>query len=316
MLTRILIAGAGALGSVFAGLLREAGHEVSLLGRHAHLGAVARDGLTVEGIWGTHRAAGLHCATAAAQLDGPFDVVLVAVKSFDTAAVAAQVRPLLGAGGFAISLQNGLDNIETLEEALGAERVLGARVIFGAALAAPGRVRVTVYAEPVLVGAWDPGRYPRRDGAARQWAEAFAGCGIPSEYTESLPAALWAKAFYNAALNPLGALLGVHYGALGENAETRAIMDAVIEEAFAVARAEGVPLPWGDAGAYRRVFYERLLPSTFDHRSSMLQDLERGRCTEIEAINGAIWRRGVGHRMVTPFNEMLTRLLRYRERER
>jgi 2-dehydropantoate 2-reductase len=128
-----------------------------------------------------------------------------------------------------------------------------------------------------------------------------------------LEAALWAKALYNAALNPLGALLGVHYGALAENVESRAIMDTVLDEVFAVAAAEGVELPWPNVEAYRKEFYGRLVPVTFDHRSSMLQDLERGKRTEIESINGEVWRRGRTRGISATANEVLTRLVRLRE---
>jgi len=310
---RILIAGAGAVGSVFGSFLRAAGHDVTLLGRRAHLEVIEREGLRVEGIWGKHRVRGFRCCTQAAQLQPGFDLVLVTVKSYDTAAIGRQIAPYLSPAGYAISLQNGLGNVEDLERILSEPRVLGGRVIFGAVLAEPGCVRVTVYADPVLIGARIPGLYPDRDQAARRWAAVFARCGIPAEYTEALRAALWAKAFYNAALNPLGALLRVHYGALAENAETRAVMDAVIDEAFAVARAEGVQLPWAEAGQFRALFYEKLVPSTFDHRPSMLQDLERGRRTEIDAINGAIWQRGRARGISTPVNEVLTRLVRFRE---
>jgi 2-dehydropantoate 2-reductase len=100
-----------------------------------------------------------------------------------------------------------------------------------------------------------------------------------------------------------------------ENPETRAVMDRVIDEAYAVARAEGVKLPWATAAAYREVFYERLVPATYDHRSSMLQDLERGRRTEVDAINGAVWKRGEARGMVTTANEVLTRLVHARSAE-
>jgi 2-dehydropantoate 2-reductase len=123
---------------------------------------------------------------------------------------------------------------------------------------------------------------------------------------------LWAKVLYNSALNPLSALLNVHYGALPSQADSRALMDAVIDEVFAVAAAEGVELPWATAEAYRTEFYERLVPVTFHHRSSMLQDIERGRPTEIDAINGEVWRRARLHDMAVPINEVLTRLLRLR----
>lgn len=307
---RVLIAGAGALGSVFGGFLRGAGLDVALLGRAAHLEAVARDGLIVDGIWGEHRFAGFELATDVTALRRPFDAVLLPVKSFDTRAVSETVAPLLAADGVILSLQNGLGNVETVEAVVGPERALGARVIFGATLTAPGRVRVTVFADPTAIGALVPGQHPRRDAAARRWAAAIDAAGIPAVYSEQLAAQLWAKVFYNAALNPLGALLGVHYGALPQNPHTRGVMDAVIDEAFAVARAEGVVLPWASAAAYRDEFYGRLVPSTYDHHSSMLQDLSRARRTEIDAINGAVWRRGERLGVATPVNEALTRLLR------
>ena len=310
---RILVAGAGALGLVFGALLRRAGHAVVLLGRTLHTEAVAARGVHVEGLWGEHVATGLDFTTDAAQLQGPFDAILITVKSYDTSAIGAAVAPLLAPHGVTISLQNGLGNVEALSAQVGARRALAGRVIFGAEVVAPGRVRVTVYADPVLVGAWRAGEDARLDVQARAWAEHFAAAGIPSAYCDDIEAALWGKVLYNAALNPLGALLGVHYGALGEDANTRAVMDAVIEEAFSVAVAERVALPWATAAEYRAVFYDRLVPSTFHHRPSMLQDLERGRPTEIDAINGEVWKRGAAHGIVTPANELLTRLVHARE---
>ncbi len=313
---RVLVAGAGALGSVFGGFLRRAGLEVALLGRRAHLDAVARRGLTIDGIWGTHHIDGFAVASDAGALRGPFDAIVVPVKSYDTRPLAAAIAPLLAADGVALSLQNGLGNVETLEAVVGAERALGARVIFGATLPEPGHVRVTVFADPTAIGALRPGRHPRRDAAARCWADIIDRAGVPAVYTEHLAALLWAKVFYNAALNPLGALLNVHYGALPEHAESRALMDRVIAEAFAVAQAEDVALAWADPDEYGREFYGRLVPATYDHRSSMLQDLERGRPTEVDAINGAVWRRGAARGITTPVNETLTRLIHAVEAKR
>ncbi len=307
---RILIAGAGALGSVFGGFLRQAGDEVTLLGRAAHLDAIARDGLRIDGLWGEHRVRGFASATEPAALVGPFDAILLPVKSYDTAAVAESVAPLLAADGVMISLQNGLGNVEVVERAVGAERALGARVIFGATIPAAGCVRVTVFADPTAIGALQPGRFRERDRLARDWAARIDTAGVPAAYTDALPAALWAKVFYNAALNPLGALLDLHYGALPELAASRALMDDVIAEGFAVASAEGVALKWPDAAAYRDEFYGRLVPATYHHRSSMLQDLSLGRRTEIDAINGAVWRRGEALHIPTPVNAALTRLVR------
>jgi len=306
---RILIAGAGALGSVFGGFLRRAGDQVTLLGRAAHLETIARDGLRIDGLWGAHHVTGFTCVSDAAALRGPFDAILLPVKSPDTEAVARAVTPHLAADGVVLSLQNGLGNVETIEAIAGAPRTLGARVIFGAALSAPGHAVVTVFADPTAIGSLDPPAHPQREAAARAWAARLDAAGVPAVYTDRLSALLWGKVFYSAALNPLGALLRVHYGALPERPTTRAIMDAVLDEAFAVAAADGAGLPWSNADAYRDEFYGRLVPSTYDHRSSMLQDLARGRRTEIDAISGEIVRRGRAHGVATPVNEALTWLI-------
>ena len=165
--------------------------------------------------------------------------------------MAAAVAPLLAPRGVMLSLQNGLGNVETVESIAGAERTLGARVIFGATVPQRGtgphhRLRRS---DRDRRPARRPG--PARDEAARRWAAIIDAAGVPALYTDRLPALLWAKVFYNAALNPLGALLRVHYGALAEREDSRAIMDAAVGEAFAVAAAEGVELPWGRADDYR-----------------------------------------------------------------
>jgi len=293
------------------GLLAAAGWSVTLLGRRAHLAAVRARGLAIEGLFGTHRVRDLTCLTDPEELRGPYAAVFLTVKAYDTVPMAAAVAPHLAPDGFLLSLQNGLGNLEAAARAVGPARVLGARVIFGAEVVEPGRVRVTVFADPVLVGS------PEHDDRAPQaaavgWATALAAAGIPTEPTEELLAELWAKVIYNAALNPLGALLGVPYGRLPAHPDTRAIMDTVIEEAFAVARAEAIALRWPDAVSYRESFYGRLVPATADHRSSMLQDIERGRPTEIDALNGEIAARGAVHGVAAPVNATLTRLIRAR----
>ncbi len=310
---RVLVAGAGALGSVFGGLLAQAGWPVVLLGRPEHMDVVRRDGLRIEGLFGEHVVRVIDAVSDPAALRGVFDTVLVTVKSYDTAGVVRAVAPYVAPDGVLVCLQNGLGNVECAADVVGASRVLGARVIFGAEPLGVGRVRVTVNAAPVLVGSPD-----RADAArcarARAWAGHFAAAGIPSAPTDDLLAELWAKVFYNAALNPLGALLGVPYGYLPGDPDARALMDRAIEEAFAVARAEGIALRWPDAAAYRTVFYDELVPTTAAHRSSMLQDLERGRPTEIDAINGYVSRCGDALGVAAPVNATLTHMIRARVR--
>ena len=312
MRDRVLIAGAGAIGSVVGGLLAAGGSGVTLLGRRSHMDAVRARGLAVDGLFGTYRVAGLECATDAAELEAPFGAIFLTVKTYDAGATLDAVGPLLARDGVLICMQNGLGTLERAIDALGRARVLGGRVIFGAEMPEPGRATVTVCADPVLLGAPEPA--PDAQHRAATWARVLADAGVPAEPTATIVAELWAKVFYNAALNPLGALLDVPYGALPKDTDTRAVMDAVIDEAFAVARATGIALRWPDAAAYRAEFYGRLVPATARHRSSMLQDLARGRPTEIDAINGYVASRGHALGVPAPANATLTRLIRARAR--
>jgi 2-dehydropantoate 2-reductase len=306
---RILVVGAGALGSFCGGFLRLAGHDVTLLGRPPHVTRIAERGLAIDGIFGAARADGFSVATASSELRGRFDVVVLAVKSYDVEAAARSVAATVATDGAVLALQNGLGHVELLCEIFEAGRVLAAPVLIGATVPEPGSVRVTVYAKPVKIGSPSPAGYDR----ALSVAAMLAAARIPSEPTDRLLAFLWEKMLYNVPLNALGAVLRLAYGALAERPESRAIMNEAIEEGFAVAAAECSDLLWRSAEECRDHFYRTLLPPTVAHRSSMLQAIERGRRTEIDAINGYVCRRGRALGIATPRNLTLTGLVRATE---
>jgi 2-dehydropantoate 2-reductase len=310
---RILVAGCGAIGSVFGCLLRAAGHEVALLGRASHLKAIRDSGLRLDGIWGDHYADGFNLATQISDLSGIYDLVLISVKSYDTESIAHAVAPFIDDEGLVASLQNGLGNIETLAKIFGSERSLGANVLVGAKIPAAGRATVTVQAAPVIIGPLELSDCVMME-RIHCWIRAFKQANIPCAATVQILSYLWAKVFYNAPLNALGALLQVPYGVLGDEPELRRIMDRIIDEAFLVAENKGVENLWNTADEYRAFFYSHLVPSTYNHQSSMLQDLQRGRPTEIDAINGRIWHYGRELGIPTPFNEIMTRLIWQRDR--
>ena len=317
----ILIAGAGSIGSVIGAKLRIAGYPVTLLGRRRHLEAIAARGLELSGLFGDqsgeHAARDFTLADDPARLDVPFPLILFTVKSYDTAAMARALAGRLAGGGVIVSMQNGLGNLETLAEHFGPNRVLGARVIFGAELPRPGAAHVTVFAEPVAIGPAPGGEAARGlERRAKQIADLISAAGIPSHWCADIMPTLWTKVLYNAALNPLGALLRTHYGALAADPDLRRIMDQVIEEAFAVARRLGVALPFADTGEYRALFYGKLVPSTYDHRPSMLADLERRGRTEIGALNGKIAELAESMGLAADINRTLTGLIRASERQR
>ncbi len=305
---RYLVVGTGALGSVIGGLLQHAGQEVAFIGRGEHFERLRQQGLAIGGIWGEFRIGPV--AGPGPEAPDLYDVILICVKSYDTAAACRLAQGKLAPRGLIVSVQNGLGNLETIGQEFGAERTVGARVIFGARVTRPGAVAVTVYAAPVLLGALLPeGAGSRLERLAKDFNQA----GIPAEVVDQILPHLWDKVLYNCALNPLGAILDATYGALAENSETRELMRLIISEIYQVARAKGVRLHHAGPEAYFRHFLENLVPPTAAHRPSMWQDLQAGRRTEIEALNGAICRYGREAGVPTPYNETLSRLMRFRE---
>ncbi len=307
---RYLIVGTGALGSVFGGLLQHSGHKVAFIGRGEHFERLRQQGLAIEGIWGEFRVGPVAAAVDDMAVPELYDVILLCVKSYDTAAACRRVRGWLAPEGLIISVQNGLGNLELIAQEFGAGRTIGARVIFGAQVTRPGVVAVTVYAAPVLLGAMGPAQPGEK---LVRVAEDLNRAGIPAEVVAQIVPHLWDKVLYNCALNPLGAILSAPYGALGENPQTRELMRVIIAEIYEVARAKGVGLHHADAAAYFRHFLENLVPPTAAHWPSMWQDLQAGRRTEIEALNGAICRYGRETGVATPYNESVSRLIRFME---
>jgi len=308
----ILVFGAGAIGSVIGGLLAKAGRDVTLYGRERYLGAVRESGLRITGIWGEHSVGSLDVCWSLDELEGrTFRDVLLTVKSFDTEAAARELVPFLQPDSLVYSLQNGVGNVETIARHAGEERTVGGRVIFGAKVEEPGLVRVTVYAEEVMLGPIsDKTDFARIEEMAGWMSEA----GVPALPTREIHKFLWAKVLYNSALNPLSVLFNATYGELADNPVTHRIMEEVIEEIFRVTRAAGIAMFWDDADGYKRKFFGEEVPATVAHRSSMLQAIETRRRIDIDALNGAVVRLGEKVGVETPVNRLLVELVRAKEK--
>ncbi|MDF1536231.1 MAG: 2-dehydropantoate 2-reductase [bacterium] len=307
---RFIIYGAGAIGSVFGGMLAKGGHQVDLVGREEHMEAIRKDGLRIDGLLGEFMVEGVGAFTGLERIDPePVPgVVFIAVKSSDTARAVQDIARsgIVGDGTLVVSLQNGLGNLESIREMFGPYRSVGGRVIFGAQVTRPGWVHVSVWADSVLIGG--PPTGPGVE-AARNLAGELTRCGIETRVSENIQAALWGKVLYNAGLNPLSALLEVPYGALGEQENARRLLVLLVEEAFAVASVEET-LPWESLDGYLELFFGKLLPATESHYSSMLQDLEAGRETEIEAITGEVIRRGDARGVPVPVSKVVYELIK------
>lgn len=308
---KILVFGLGALGTVYSCLLQRAGHQVSGVDIPSIAAAIRRQGVQVRGIWGEHHAHLYQVESSLNQLaDIDFDLVIITVKAYETASVAQLIKGYVKNSTYVLLAQNGYGNYEAAAAAIAAPQLILGRVIFGAVTVEPGVSQVTVIADDVLLG------HPQQsvpEARLQYFADIFSGAGIPTRVSAQIMDYVWAKIIYNSALNPLGAILGVPYGKLAEIEWSRQLMDQIIEEIFAVLKTLGQSTPWADADAYRAAFYGQMLPSTAAHRASMLQDIQRGRKTEIDALNGAVAALGRRLGVATPVNNVITVLLKSKE---
>ena len=257
---------------------------------------VRRQGLLVTGRTELHaRPAAL---TDLRQAPTP-DLLVVTTKAYDTAraAAAAENARVVGPATRVLTLQNGLGNAEALHARFG-DRVLVGVTSHGVTFVEPGHVR---HAGLGYLRLGSPYGAPVDDVV-----EAFAACGLGAERAADVWGEVWAKVVVNVAINPATAITSLPNGALLQARELAEVMERAAEEAVAVAEAAGVRLPPDDLVARARQVAER----TAENRSSMLQDVERGRRTEIDAICGEIVARGLARGIDTPVNMTLTALVK------
>lgn len=288
---RVGILGAGALGSLFAYYLRShTSSEVWLLAR-----SPVPDTVSVA----DQGSAFIPVMTHALQ---PVDLLLVMVKAYATADALRWAAGAVGPQTVALTLQNGLGNAEILAELLGPERVLAGTTAQGATLLSPGQVRHGG-AGPTHIAPWLPGgpAAARAAGVAALLTEA----GLPAAVAADPRPLLWAKLAVNCGINALTAILRVPNGELLNRPGARHLMEAAAAEAGAVAAAAGIRLAEDPVERVTQV-----ARATAANRSSMLQDVERGRRTEVDAINGAVAGRGRTLGVPAPVNETLAELVR------
>jgi len=292
--------------------LARSGHDVSLLGRPWHMDVIRKKGLIVTGIWGDYasKAFDLYTSASDAAARGTaFGLIILTVKSYDTARAVDEIVPLMRPATTLLSLQNGLGNAETILARIPAEQVLVSRLIFGVEVE-PGLARVTVQSDPVAIGP-APACPAGRPGGVKpllspiELAHVFSKAKIPAIAVGDILPVLWAKVVYNCALNGICSLEEMPYGKILEREDTREAMRRVVRECYAVAAAKSVRLEPASADEYVRLLEGRLIPQTAAHYPSMLQDLRKGKRTDIAALNGAISRMGREAGVPTPENDRI-----------
>ncbi|MGB3424310.1 MAG: 2-dehydropantoate 2-reductase [Castellaniella sp.] len=302
---KIAIIGCGAMGSVYAGLLAGAGHEVLAIDRGAaHVEAINRDGLIVEGASG-HRCVRLR-ASQSVPVGETAELVILAVKSAAAGAAARAARSLVGPHTRVVAIQNGLGAADEVVQAIPpGQLIVGIAGGFGASVRGPGHVHHNGM-QVIRLGAY--AGLPLQD--VRAVVSVWEGAGFKAEAAEDIAVMQWDKLICNVAYSAPCALTGMSVGEAMDDPELGPVSRAAAIEAWEIARARGVVLTFDDPVAHVRAFAARMP----DAKPSMLLDHLAGRYSEIDYINGAIVREAGRAGRVAPVNETLTRLVRIKER--
>ncbi|MDP2366761.1 ketopantoate reductase family protein [Rhodoferax sp.] len=299
----VAVMGAGAVGCYFGGMLARAGHAVTLIARPQHVQAIARDGLRLQTTtFDEHLRVAASTDPSAVQ---GAQLVLFCVKSTDTESAGALIQPHLASDALVLCLQNGVDNAERLRAVLPQHAVAAAVVYVATEMAGPGHVRHHGRGELVI----EPLRCASMSSKAV--ARALIAAGVPTEVSNNVRGALWAKLILNCAYNAVSAITQLPYGETVAGVGVTDLMRDVVAECLAVAQAEGVQVQ-GDV--YAAV--DKLAGSMPRQLSSTAQDLARGKHTEIDYLNGLIVQRGAALGVATPANRVLWALVKLIETKR
>ena len=301
---KIAIVGAGAMGSLFGTLLAEGGHAVWLFDVwQEHIGAVNQNGVTLE-FDGRTRRVRLKATTDPLQI-GEAELVLVFVKATQTKSAAKTAARLAGSKGLVMTLQNGMGNAERIAHIITPHRILVGTTAHGATMLEAGLIRHAGVG-PTTVGMWADGEKEFQN--ARQIADQFTQVGIETTVVKDVRPVIWDKLLVNVGINAITALTGIKNGQILDLELTRELSRAAIEEAASVAQARGIQMRKDPA---THVF--QVAAATAANRSSMGQDVDHGRPTEIEAINGFVVREAESLGISAPVNRTLTALVQTME---
>jgi 2-dehydropantoate 2-reductase len=298
---KVAVVGAGAVGGYFGGMLARAGAPAVMIGRPAFVDAVKQTGLALHTLT-FNETIRVEASTELEAARGA-DIVLFCVKTTDTAETSRALKPLLAPDAIVVSMQNGVDNVEQIGAASGIEAVRSV-VYVAASVPQPGTVK-HVGRGDLVVGPRDP----RTERVAALFERAGVGCKI----SDNIEGELWTKLVWNCALNAISALGRAKYGQIAASDDARKVVETVVYEVLAVARAAKIQPPGLEdpkaalAGAFK------IATQMADAVSSTGQDMMRGKRTEIDSLNGYISRRGAELGVPTPVNHALYALVKLAE---
>jgi len=297
---KIAIVGPGAVGLLFGAFLTKAKEDVYILDHSAKRAAkISKEGVKIEGISGSHRLS-LRITSEPKDI-GIADLIVICVKSYDTEEALRSIKPLIGSNTHVMTLQNGVGNIQILEEELGEERVIGGVTNQG--------VNVVEWGHIIHAGRGDTiiGKKDKKVlGPIREVSRMFNKAGFPTKVSKDINSVIWSKLIINVGINALTAITRLNNGRLLEFDGTRSIMRRSVTEAVKIAKRKRIKLLYDDPIQK----CELVCKATAKNVSSMLQDVLKKKRTEIDFINGAIVRQGSNYNIPTPTNEILASQIR------
>jgi 2-dehydropantoate 2-reductase len=295
----LAIVGAGGVGGYFGGRLAAAGVDVSFLARGAHLDALRSRGLRIESPFGNVELSRVSASDDPAAV-GPVDIVFFTVKLYDTDSALALLPPLIGNDTVVVPFQNGVDSVDALTRTVGRQHVAGGTAYVAAVISEPGTIRHTAM-DTIVFGELDGSRSPRLE----RLLDACGPAGFHATLSEQIMGDVWAKFVRLSVFSGMTAVTRCPIGPIRDNPDLLAMCQAAALETMAVARARGVALP-------PRVFDDMItnmngLPP--GAKSSMLEDLERGRRLELPWLSGAVVRMGRELDVETPIHRFIETVL-------
>jgi 2-dehydropantoate 2-reductase len=297
---RIAIVGSGGVGGYFGGRLAASGADVTFLARGAHLDALRARGLRITSPKGDLHLPRVKAAGDTSEI-GPVDIVLFAVKLYDTDSAVSALPPLIGPGTAVIPLQNGVDSVATLIEAVGREHTAGGTCYVSAVIAEPGVIRHTAM-DHLIFGELDRTRSPR----LLALREACLPAGFQSTLSDDITLDIWNKFVRLSVLSGVTTAARSPLGVIRDEPELWTLLKEAVREAMAVARANGIAVPESTVDDVAKA-YAALPPQT---KSSMLEDLERGRRIELPWLSGAVVRIGQEVGVPTPTHAFINAVLK------
>jgi 2-dehydropantoate 2-reductase len=294
---RIAVMAAGAVGGYFGARMAAAGHDVFFIARGAHHDAMLKNGLTVESVHGDVHLEKPNVTDHPAQV-GPVDVVLFAVKLWDTEKAAEQARPLLGPNTRVITLQNGVDSYERIAPIVGKERAIAGVTYVVTVIDRPGVIKQTSKFQSIICGTSDG----RPDAHLQAFVDAAKAANIPITLSDNIERDRWHKFIFLSGTSGVTAITRNPMGPILADPDTRALFRNIMRETLAVGKAKGVALDDGFVDE-RMAFADKNVPATM--KASMANDLDRGNRLELDWLAGEVCRLGKELNVPTPVNDTI-----------